>query len=178
MLWAEVIRFDLAEDGLVRDALPKCGVRGIGTFGCGAGLRAIRQGRNVFAPCRAGVGRENLRSTNPWCPDRLQQPSYRALVPRTSTTVWMAIGVTRAALRLAPSAVDRSGKRRVRGFRSSLTQECEDGDPDCRRARGAFFDLYSQRRELPAWLNLRSFSGDRLHQLEGINATGRLRLST
>ena len=56
MLWAEVVRFDLAEDGLVRDALPKGGVRGIGTFRRGAGLRAIRQGRNVCAPCCAGEG--------------------------------------------------------------------------------------------------------------------------
>src|SRR5208282_1022287 len=60
MLWAKVIRLHLAEDGLVRDALPKGGVRGIGTFGCGAGLGAIRQGRNVRASCCASVGRENL----------------------------------------------------------------------------------------------------------------------
>src|SRR5271166_1965907 len=65
MLWAEVIRLDLAEDGLVRDALPKGGVRGIGTVRCGAGLGAITQGRNVCAPCCAGVGRENLKSTIP-----------------------------------------------------------------------------------------------------------------
>ena len=65
MLWAEVVRFDLAEDGLVRDALPKGGVRGIGTFRRGTGLRAIRQGRNVCAPCRAGVGRENFWFTIP-----------------------------------------------------------------------------------------------------------------
>ena len=65
MLWAEVIRFDLAEDGLVRDALPKGGVRGIGTVRCGAGLGAIRQGRNVCAPCYAGVGRENLGPPSP-----------------------------------------------------------------------------------------------------------------
>ena len=65
MLWAEVVRFDLAEDGLVRDALPKGGVRGIGTFRRGAGLRAIRQGRNVCAPCCAGVGRENLGPPSP-----------------------------------------------------------------------------------------------------------------
>ena len=65
MLWAEVVRFDLAEDGLVRDALPKGGVRGIGTFRRGAGLRAIRQGRNVCASCCAGVGRENLGPPSP-----------------------------------------------------------------------------------------------------------------
>src|SRR5271166_1923834 len=65
MLWAEVIRLDLAEDGLVRDALPKGGVRGFGTFRCGAGLRAIGQRRNVCAPCYAGVGRENLTPPSP-----------------------------------------------------------------------------------------------------------------
>ena len=42
----------------------------------------------------------------------------------------MAIGVTRAALRLAPGAVNRSGERSVRGCRSSLTQQCEECDPD------------------------------------------------
>ena len=65
MLWAEVVRFDLAEDGLVRDALPKGGVGGIGTFRRDAGLRAIRQGRSVCAPCCAGVGRENLGLPSP-----------------------------------------------------------------------------------------------------------------
>ena len=65
MLWAEVVRFDLAEDGLVRDALPKGGVRGIGTFRRGAGVRAIRQGRDVCASCCAGVGRENFGPPSP-----------------------------------------------------------------------------------------------------------------
>ena len=68
MLWAEVIRLDLAEDGLVRDALPKGGVRGIGTVRCGAGLGAIKQGRNVCAPCYAGLGRENLSPPSPESP--------------------------------------------------------------------------------------------------------------
>ena len=65
MLWAEVVRFDLAEDGLVRDPLPKGGGRGIGTFRRGAGLRAIGQGRDVCAPCCAGVGCENLSPPSP-----------------------------------------------------------------------------------------------------------------
>jgi hypothetical protein len=47
----------------------------------------------------------------------------------------MAIGVTRAALRLAPGAVNRSGERGVRGFRSSLTQQCEESDPQRREVR-------------------------------------------
>src|ERR1700719_4744198 len=42
----------------------------------------------------------------------------------------MAIGVTRAALRLAPGAVNRSGERGVRGCRASRTQQCEECDPD------------------------------------------------
>ena len=54
MLWSEVTRFDLAEEELVRDARPKGGVRGLGTFRCRAGLRSIRQRRNVCAPCCAG----------------------------------------------------------------------------------------------------------------------------
>src|SRR5580704_6365490 len=37
----------------------------------------------------------------------------------------MAIGVTRAALRLAPGAVNRSGERGVRGFRSSRTSSAK-----------------------------------------------------
>jgi hypothetical protein len=50
----------------------------------------------------------------------------------------MAIGVTRAALRLAPGAVNRSGERGVRGFRSSRTQQCEEGDPDGRERQEHF----------------------------------------
>ena len=42
----------------------------------------------------------------------------------------MAKGVAHTVLRLPPGAVDSSGERGVRGFRSILTQECEDGDPD------------------------------------------------
>src|ERR1700719_450946 len=42
----------------------------------------------------------------------------------------MAIGVTRAALRLAPGAVNRSGERGVRGCPASRTQQCEECDPD------------------------------------------------
>ena len=46
---------DLAEDGPVRDALPKGGVRGIGTFR--REPDCARSGRAVCAPCCAGVGR-------------------------------------------------------------------------------------------------------------------------
>src|SRR4029077_12228025 len=60
----------------------------------------------------------------------------------------MAIGVTRAALRLAPGAVNRSGKRGVRGFRSSLTQQCEEGDPDGGKHQAHFYRLRPQRREV------------------------------
>src|SRR6478672_8090704 len=60
----------------------------------------------------------------------------------------MAIGVTRAALRLAPGAVNRSGQRGVRGFRSSRTQQCEEGDPDGGKHQAHFYRLRPQRREV------------------------------
>ena len=65
MLWAEVVRFDLAEDGLVRDALPKGGVRGIGISAAAPDCARSGRGRNVCAPCCAGVGRENLGPPSP-----------------------------------------------------------------------------------------------------------------
>src|SRR6478672_1972991 len=60
----------------------------------------------------------------------------------------MAIGVTRAALRLAPGAVNRSGQRGVRGFRSSRTQQCEEGDPDGGKHQAHFYRLRPQQREV------------------------------
>jgi len=60
----------------------------------------------------------------------------------------MAIGVTRAALRLAPGAVNRSGERGVRGFRSSLTQQREEGDPEGGKHQAQFYRLRPQRREV------------------------------
>src|ERR1700722_14241928 len=60
----------------------------------------------------------------------------------------MAIDVTRAALRLAPGAVNRSGERGVCGCRSSLTQQCEESESRSRKAPGAFYRLRPQRREV------------------------------
>src|ERR1700733_15762178 len=60
----------------------------------------------------------------------------------------MAIDVTRAAVRLAPGAVNRSGERGVCGFRTSLTQQCEEGDPEGGKPQSPFYRLRSQRREV------------------------------
>ena len=132
----------------------------------------------IRPPLRGRRARES-RSTNPWCPDRLQQPSYRASGPRTSTT--RKDGDRRHARGSEPRAKRHLSQRKAPRPRIPL-----EPDPGVRRrrsrlrrARGAFFDLYSQRREVPAWLNLRmSFFGGRLHQLEGINATRRFRPAT
>src|ERR1700722_6877825 len=90
----------------------------------------------------------------------------------------MAIGVTRAALRLAPGAVNRSGERGVRGCRASRTQQCEECDPDggkhqahsiaCGR-NGEKFDRalppYSMERISIAWSPTKTISR-RLCRLE------------
>src|SRR5271168_3658310 len=60
----------------------------------------------------------------------------------------MAIDVTRAALRLAPGAVNRSGERGVCGFRTSLTQQCDEGDPNGGKQQAHFYRLRPQRREV------------------------------
>ena len=63
MLWAEVVRFDLAEDGLSATPFKRRRARHR-KFPRGADARD-QEGRNVRAPCCAGVGRENLSPPSP-----------------------------------------------------------------------------------------------------------------
>ena len=77
----------------------------------------------------------------------------------------MAIGVTRAVLRFTPGAVNRSGERGVSGFRSSLTQQCKQGDPDCGEHQ-AHSMAYGRNGEKSLHDRLPARFRSRLHQLE------------
>ena len=140
MLWAEVVRFDLAEDGLVRDALPKGGVRGIGTFR--AALDCARSGRAaMYAP---PVARAWARESGPPSPDaRIGFNSRHRVQPQTSMTRKDGDRRHARGSRLAPPSIAAEAGPRI------------EPDPAVRRRRsrwrktpGAFYRLRRQRREV------------------------------
>ena len=73
------------------------------------------------APCCTDVGRENLSPPSPDARVDFNNRRTGLQAPERQRFLGMAIGVTRAVLKLPPGTVNRSRERGVRRVCSSLT---------------------------------------------------------